>query len=152
MNIQFQKLYKLNETEFDKYEYLKDAITFLNQHTWHEGFTNVYAGLVVEGIIGIYLFEIIHSRDDVDDFIWVITGDIPSAYITCEDAPNPACALDGYIGAMREWVKAVNSNQGIEDLIPVNVPPTKTWAEKLENRLNFLDKKILIDFQSDLLA
>jgi hypothetical protein len=152
MNIQFQKLYKLNETEFDKYEYLNDSITFLNQHIWHEGFTNIYAGLVVEGIVGIYLFEIIHSRDDVDDFVWVITGDIPPAYITCEDAPNPACALDGYIGAMREWVKAVKSDQDIENLIPVNVPPTKVWAEKLENRLNFLDEKILIDFQSDLLA
>lgn len=152
MNIQFQKLYKLNETEFDKYEYLKDSITFLTLHTWHEGFTNVYAGLVIKGIIGIYLFEIIHSRDDVDDFVWVIAGDLPSAYITCEDAPNPACALDGYVGAMREWVNAVNSDRSIDNLIPVNVPPTKAWAEKLEKRLNFIDEKILIDFQSDLLG
>jgi hypothetical protein len=40
----------------------------------------------------VFLFEIIPSREDVDDKVWLIVGDLPPAYITAEDAPNPAAA------------------------------------------------------------
>ena len=152
INIDFPNLYLVPHREISNLIYLEDAISFLNKQSWHDGYANIYTGLVIEGIIGVYLFEIKHSRINVDDYVWVIVGDIPPAYITCEDAPNAPCALDGYIGAMDEWVKAVQSGHSVDDLIPVNVPATSDWAKKLATRLVFLKDKVLCNYQQDLLA
>lgn len=57
-------------------------------------------------------------------WIWVIVGDLPPAYITTENNANPACALDGYITEMKEWVEAVRMGKPTSERIPVNAPPT----------------------------
>jgi hypothetical protein len=82
--------------------------------------------------------------------VWVIVGDVPPAYITVEDAPNPATALDAYIGAMQEWVDAARAGGSVADLIPVNVPPTVENAERLGRRLQFIDEEILSQYADDL--
>jgi hypothetical protein len=96
------------------------------------------------------LFQISPARQDVDEWVWVIVGDLPPAYITCEDSPNPACALDAYIGAMSEWVVAASSRSSVVELIPVNVEPSKENAERLRLRLKFIDDNILLNFKKDL--
>ena len=92
-------------------------------------------------ILVVFLFEIVHARRESDDKVWVIVGDLPSAYIMPEDSPNPATALDSYIGAMEQWVAAAKIGGNVEELIPVNVPATRKMA-KVESRLRFLDKEI----------
>jgi len=44
---------------------------------------------------------------------------------------------------MRGWVDAAKNGEPVDDLIPVNVPPTPEWAEELDSRLNFISKKNL---------
>jgi hypothetical protein len=51
---------------------------------------------------------------------------------------------------MSEWVDAVKNGRPVDELIPVNVPPTMEYADMLENRLNYLDTEILIDYKDDL--
>lgn len=96
-----------------------------------------------EGIIGIFLFRFVPNREDVDEWVWVIVGDLPPAYLTLDECPNPGTALDGYIGAMEAWVAAAEKECSVADLIPVNVPATPENAIKLRSRLEFLDKEIL---------
>jgi hypothetical protein len=90
------------------------------------------------------------ARENVDEFIWAIVGDIPPLYITIEDAPNPACALDGYIGAMDEWIEAALNGKPIDGLPPVNAKPTLKNAANLKRRLDYIDKEILSYYQDDL--
>jgi hypothetical protein len=87
---------------------------------------------------------------EVDQWIWVIVGDLPPAYLTTDECPNPATALDGYIGAMLEWVDAAQKGKSVAELIPVNVPATKKHAKMLKTRLEFLDERILSEYQDDL--
>jgi len=131
-------------------ELLAEATNYLQAFSWVRESKAAYLGIGVAKIVGVFLFEIIPSREDVDDKVWVIVGDLPPAYITAEDAPNPAAALDAYIGAMEEWVEAAKAGRGVENLIPVNVPPTAENAARLESRLHFLDKEILSSYQEDL--
>jgi hypothetical protein len=70
--------------------------------------------------------------------------------VVTDDAPNPASALDAYIGGMQSWVDAVRSGGSVDDRIPVNVPPTAEYADLLDRRLKFLDEKILPDYSQDL--
>ena len=129
---------------------LKEAERYLHGFAWCKEIQESYFGLGVGGIVGVFLFRIVPARDDVDDWVWVIVGDLPPAYITVDDAPNAACALDGYIGAMTKWVEAVLAGASVERLIPVNAPATRESALALRVRLAFLDENILKHYSQDL--
>ena len=122
---------------------LQEASKYLSYYKWVSRIDEQFLGYAAEGIIYIFLFKILPNRVDVDSWIWVIVGDVPPAYITCEDAKTPAEALDGYIGAMEEWVETALRGKSVSRMIPVNVPATPENAELLRKRLEFLNKEIL---------
>jgi len=130
----------------------QEAREFLEFYDWCSEIRESYVGMIYPGIVAVFLFRIVSARDDVDEWIWVIVGDLPSAYITTDECPNPAAALDGYIGAMLEWVDATQKGKSVAELIPVNVPATKENANMLKTRLDFLDERILSEYQEDLNA
>ncbi|MDG9666950.1 hypothetical protein ONV78_04310 [Hahella sp. CR1] len=140
----------LSQDKDDFSELLRAAGDELAFYNWCEGILQSYIGMYTPGILGVFLFQIRPTRPEVDEWVWVITGDLPTAYITTEDAPNAACALDGYIGAMEEWVAAVEQGESVQNLIPVNAPPTPEYAQALKVRLELLDQHILADYQDDL--
>jgi hypothetical protein len=122
---------------------LQDAREFLLFYSWVSDIKAEYLGFGLEGVLFAFLFEISPTHQDVDTWIWVFVGDVPPAYITCENAKTPYEALDAYVGAMDEWVKAAKDGRSVADLVPVNVPATPTNAVLLERRLKFIDQKIL---------
>ena len=129
---------------------LAEAYAYFERFTWHRGVSAADYGLGVPGIIAIFLFEFEPSRPEMPDKVWIVVGDLPPAYIDVGDAPNPATALDGYIGAMSDWVDAAKSGRSVAGLIPVNVDPTYQNAEELESRVRFLDDSILSLYEEDL--
>ena len=127
-----------------------EAREFLEYYKWCREIKDSYIGMLYPGILAIFLFKISPSREDVDEWIWVVVGDLPPTYLTIDGCPNPATALDGYIGAMHEWAQAATEGASVEKLIPVNVPATEENAKMLQSRLDFLDKNILVKYQDDL--
>lgn len=127
----------------------REALRYLKFYNWCGEITESYVGMIFEGIIGIFLFRFVPNRKDVDEWVWVVVGDLPPTYLTVDECPNPGAALDGYIGAMMEWVIAAEEGRSVVDLIPVNVPATPETAKKLRSRLEFLDKKILSKYYED---
>jgi hypothetical protein len=130
--------------------YLSEARDFLLYYKWCRGILEEYVGIFAGGVIGVFLFKIDPARPDVDGWIWVIVGDVPPTYLTCDRCPNPATALDGYIGAMTEWVEAASKGKSVAELIPVDVPATLANAELLRKRLSFLDTRVLSQYRKDL--
>jgi hypothetical protein len=126
------------------------AMRYLEFYSWCGKIKRQYVGIIRAGIVGVFLFEIEPKRADVDPWIWVIVGNLPSAYITVDECRTAAAALDGYIGAMEEWVDAAESGRSVADLIPVNVPATPEWADRLRRRLQFIDREILSDYRDQL--
>jgi hypothetical protein len=133
-------------------QFLGEARGFLQFYKWCEEIREEYVGIFIDGVIGVFLFRITPSSVDVDEWIWVVVGDVPPAYLTCDQCPNPASALDGYIGAMREWVDAARKSKSVAELIPVDVPATPANAEMLSKRLSFLNDRVLSDYRQDLSA
>jgi hypothetical protein len=126
------------------------AKEYLCSFSWCKRIIDSFFGIGIGRPLGVFLFRIEPSHENVDEWIWVIVGDLPPAYITTDQAPNPAAALDGYIGAMEEWVTAVRMGKPTKDLIPVNAQPTLEWADELEWRLRFIDREILSFHKDDL--
>jgi hypothetical protein len=121
----------------------KDAQKFASSQKWCGPIQEEYLAFGVGGIIAVFLFKIRPLGDDVDPWIWVIVGDVPSAYITTEDNDTWQEALEGYVFEMRRWCRAVEADELTEDLIPVNATPTLENAKLLEQRLDFLDERFL---------
>lgn len=151
--IEWQEYLRLNaalQDAADAIEMRKFAHTYIDSFPWCESIRQDYVGMFFSGIVSVFLFNINPARPGVDDWMWVVVGDIPSAYIACENARNPAEALDAYIGAMAEWAAAARAGDDVKHLIPVNVPPSIESAERLQRRLDFLDSEILSRFRDDL--
>lgn len=158
VDIDFDKLVTVDEyatTISEDYEVfqnmLKEAVEEITFYDWCLDVVESYVGLFFAGIIGVFMFKINPSRDDVDKLIWVVVGDVSPTYIAAEDCPNAACALDSYIGAMQEWVDAASTGRSISELVPVNISATKENAEKLRVRLTMLDENILSHYEEDLI-
>jgi hypothetical protein len=128
----------------------QEARKYLEFYDWCSEICESYVGILYLGIVAVFLFKITPARKVVDEWIWVIVGDIPPAYITTDECQNPATALDGYVGAMLEWVDAARDGRSVAKLIPVNVPATKENGDMLKIRLDFINTRILKGYHEDL--
>ena len=93
--------------------------------------------------IGIFLFEIEPLNDNVDDFIWVIVGDLPSVYLD-KSITTGQEALEQYCELMQEWADNVKSEKSLEECYPVPVDPTIENAELLNSRIAFVKRELLM--------
>src|SRR5690348_2679775 len=81
------------------------ADEYIRSFAWcHRVVRSFFAG-GVGGILAIFLFDIIPSRPKVGQWIWIVTGDIPSAYLPLEDATTPMQVFSTYIEGMMKWVQ-----------------------------------------------
>jgi hypothetical protein len=126
---------------------LNDARAFLQSFDWCCQIKQSFFGFGIPGVAAVFLFEIRPVKEEIDNWLWVIVGDVPSAYLVTDEARNPAQALQVYISEMRLWVTAVKEDRSTSDLIPVNAPPTIEYAEMLHSRLAFLETGVLPFFK-----
>lgn len=75
--------------------------------------------------------------------VWIIVGDLPSAYIVHEPGDSWQDALLGYVAEMDRWVDAARTGAPVEDLIPVDAAPTPENANMLASRLDFIRTNLL---------
>ena len=124
-------------------EFLDEAEAFLRSLPWCRSVTNIRLALAHQGIFAVCLAEIENSASPRDSRIWVVVGDLPPAYLVIDDAENSRQALERYVEEMSRWVERVQSDGNLEDVIPVNVPPTREAAAALSSRLSFLRRRFL---------
>ena len=120
-----------------------EARNFICAKEWCEHLDRQYLAYGVGGVVAVFFVQITPLWEGVDTCLWVIVGDLPPAYIVIEDNPTAADALDGYCSEMEAWIEAVPNGESVDELIPVNVPPTNEYAEQLSGRLVFLCSRIL---------
>jgi len=120
----------------------QEAKEFLSSFTWCERIEESFFGFGYAGIVAVFLFRIVPTRPRIDDWLWVVVGDLPPAYLVTEGNLTPDLAVAGYICEMSRWVEAAKGGRLIGHLIPVNVPANQENAEALEGRLKALRRII----------
>jgi hypothetical protein len=119
------------------------ARDFISDFDWCESIREFYFGAGIGGVFAVFLAHIKPARPSVDEYLWVVVGDIPSAYVVIDDCPRPKEALEAYIWEMRKWIVLAKEGRTSEDVIPVNAPATPEWAKALEGRLNCLEQEMI---------
>lgn len=124
-----------------------EARSYLNQLGWCERVEHMWLAFGVGGVVAVFACQITPGSPEADDWVWVVVGDLPPAYIDASTNTTARAALEGYIAEMARWVDAVNHHKSVLDLIPVNVDPTVENAAVLASRLRFIQDNLLAKWQ-----
>jgi hypothetical protein len=123
------------------------AERYLSSFKWCQGIKERFFGDGYGGIVAVFLFHMEPGSVGVDEWLWVIFGDIPPAYLVTDECKKPSEALTGYIGEMSKWVALAKEARSSVEVIPVNVPSTRENAEDLAKRLTFLGEIVVPAFR-----
>ncbi|MGZ8695233.1 MAG: hypothetical protein ACXWYS_07320 [Gaiellaceae bacterium] len=131
-------------------EMLQRAYAYLSAFSWCRAIRECYAGDVAIGkVVLVLLFRIDPAHEGVDDWLWVVVGDLPPAYLVTDEAPTASEALRGYVHEMRRWIEAVKHGEPVDQLIPVEtfggdaLEPTPEIVDLLERRLDYFENELL---------
>ena len=124
-----------------------DAQNYLRSLRWCNSIREAYFGDGYGGIVAVFLFRIEPARTDVDEWLWVVYGDLPPAYLVTDLCKTPSQALEGYIGEVTKWAELAKDGCPSKDVIPVYVPATPENAANVESRLKFLKEVIVPAFR-----
>jgi hypothetical protein len=119
------------------------AVNFIRSFAWSGELLALYEGYQEPGIIGVFLVHLLPVAVGVDEWLWIVVGDLPPAYLIADGNPTWQRAIAGYIDEMQRWVDAAKTGAPVDDLIPVNTPPTTEYAAMLESRLRTLSETLL---------
>jgi hypothetical protein len=124
-------------------EMLVEARRYLTSFRWCPPISEEYLGFGIGKVFAVFLFRFAEHRTQADDWLWVVVGDLPSAYFVVDDAPNPRRAAEVYCRLMQDWVFAVLNKTAMEDVFPVNAVASEEMARMLDSRVQFIQKKLV---------
>jgi hypothetical protein len=104
------------------------------------------------GIVALFLFEFDDKIGGTDDRLWVVVGDLPSAYMVVEPRDCAREALGRYCELMDDWIGAVLNAGDFGHVFPVDAAETPGNAEALRTRLQFLRAEIIPHFNADVIG
>lgn len=124
------------------------ARDYITSFKWCLPITAMYLADGIGGVVAIFLVEFDGKIGGTDDRLWVVAGDLPSAYMVVEP-DSPRAALEAYCLLMDDWVAAVRGNGDFKDVFPVTAARTEEHAGMLQRRLAFLRKEVVPLFSTD---
>lgn len=135
---------KLRETR--EFECILDlqfrAKSWLERQTWCIEVIKSWYALGLYEKIGVFLFNIVPENDDVDDFVWVVVGDLPTVYID-KLITTPNDVLIEYCYLMQDWAEHVLKGLPLDECYPVIAPPSHENAELLLKRISFIRENFI---------
>jgi hypothetical protein len=122
---------------------VEEAVRYVRSFQWCTDLHEQFFGDGYGGIVALFLFRVTIRKVKNPEWIWVIVGDIPSAYMEFEPFHSPRAALLRYIEGVEEWLTANDEERQSGDLIPIDVPPGAESIEMLRGRMETLRSSIL---------
>jgi len=125
-------------------EMASEARAYLEDFEWCPPIKSVHLGLGIGGVVAAFLVQLDGLIEDTsDDALWVVVGDLPSAYVVVEPDDDGAAALGRYCELMEDWAFNVLKGNSLDDSFPVEAETTDEHAEMLNSRIAFIRTEIL---------
>ena len=120
----------------------REAEEYLSAHDWCEAVSARFFGAGIGGVAAAFLFQV-SGPPHVDEWLWVIVGDLPSAYFVTDQTRRPSEAFEAYADLMDEWIRSVRSEASLADVYPVDAPADEEHAAMLASRTQFIRAEIV---------
>lgn len=75
----------------------------------------MYLAHSVGGVVAVFFAEFPRKIKGTDDKLWIVVGDLRSAYLVVEPDDSPAAALERYRGLMEDWIAAVRDGADLSN-------------------------------------
>ena len=124
-------------------ELAAEARAYMEAFEWCPKIESIHLALGVGGVVGVFLFQFDEVIEDDDDALWVVVGDLPSAYVIVEPDDDGISALSRYCELMEDWAFNVLKGHSLDDSFPVDVEATSEHADMLNSRIAFLRSEII---------
>ena len=124
-------------------EMLVEARNYLRSFRWCPPIAEEFLGFGIGRVFALFLFRFAKHIRDADDYLWVVVGDLPTAYFVIDEAPDPRSATKVYCQIMQDWINAVLNKTPLDDVFPVKADATVEMAQMLDSRLRFLREKVI---------
>jgi hypothetical protein len=126
-----------------------EAELYLSKLNWFPGVVELFYGGGIGGILAIFLVRTHPNAFSakgtaIDQWLWVIAGDLPSAYLVTDGSKKPSEACEAYIYQLSRWVERVEAGetQG-SDVMPLDVQANPAMASALSQRLVVIEELVL---------
>ncbi len=120
-----------------------EACDYLSGFSWSEPIEQAYFAFGVGGIFALFLFVLEKAVGGTDKELWIVVGDLPSAYFVTEGVETVDEAIDTYCSLMEDWVLSVEQDDMETRVFPVDASRTRANAEMLKTRIAFLRDNFL---------
>ncbi len=121
----------------------KDARQYIQAFDWCPPIRRSSLEYGVGGVVALVRVEFTEAIDGTDEELWVVVGDLPSAYFVYEGNEDLAVALEIYCRLMEEWAIAVREGESVEECFPVEAEETAENADALLTRIAFIRRELL---------
>ncbi len=128
-------------------EMASGAEKYVRSFSWCKGIREMLFGDGYGGVAAVFLFHIEPAREDVDEWLWVISCDVSPAYLVTDSCKSPSQALECYIEEVRKWIDLAKQGRASKDVIAVYMPATAKNAEDVERRIKVLREAIVPAFR-----
>jgi len=120
-----------------------EAQEYVTSFSWCPPIKTLSLAFGIGGIVAVFLVELEKPVGETDKLLWVVVGDIPSAYLVVDDGTNPMSALRRYCGLMEDWANAVINQADLESVFPVQAHASYDNAKDLLKRIAFIRSEVL---------
>lgn len=122
-----------------------EAQNYLSSFNWCNSILDGWLVKEWGYILCVFYFKIRPSPDSgADEFVWIIVGDIPPAYIDIKSAHDEFDALEVYVSLMEEWINNVKKGKSVDNCFPISVSPSKKHAIMLSNRIDIIKNDLIV--------
>jgi hypothetical protein len=121
----------------------QEARAYLEDFDWCPPIDQMSLGYGVGGVFALFHVEFESAIEGTEDGeLWVVVGDIPSAYFIYDGNEDKAVAIECYCALMEEWALAARDGESVDECFPVDAEPTAENAEELISRIAFIRNEL----------
>jgi len=120
-----------------------EALNYISNFKWVESVKIAKIELAFYKMLVLCSFEINPARKGIDRNIWVVTGNLPSAYFVGDRINDNSDALIVYCDIMEDWVNCIFSGGNLHNCFPVNADPTWDNAKMLSARIKYIREELI---------
>ncbi len=126
-----------------------EAQNYLASFAWCDAILNGWLVKDWGYMLCIFYFEINPTYgSEADNFVWVVVGDIPPAYVDIKSANTELEVLKVYVDLMEAWIDKVRDGKSVKECFPIHVEPTLKYADMLSSRVKIIKSDFIPELSS----
>ena len=110
---------------------------------WTRPIIDLVFAFGVAPILGLYLMRFQPGGPPEDAERWLVVGDLPPMNFETDDTPTPDLALRLYCAIAQDLADNVLAGRDLSDSYPIEVEPTREYAEMLLSRVDFIRRELV---------